>query len=137
LPSASSLDEEWLVARVEAAPGADSSQENVALPTTPGRPPVRLCGGVACEVDWTPSGTSLVIRMNPGAPSRARTFVLALGPDEALPRFPPHGIESEADLAGLRVVQAVDGFVYPSDEAPVVAFVRSATERNIYRIPVP
>jgi hypothetical protein len=70
------------------------------------------------------------------APKRERTFVVALGPGDALPRLPSYGIRSERDLAG-RVSQAFDGFVYPADSGSVVAFVRSRTERNIYRVPLP
>jgi serine/threonine protein kinase len=132
-----SPDDAWLVARVEAAPGADSTQENLAFPTTPGAPPVRLCP-MECEVDWTPNGKSLVVRLAAtGSPFVARTFIVPLRPGETLPHLPPYGIRSEADLAGVRISHVVDGSVYPADEAPLVAFVRSTTERNIYRIPVP
>ena len=126
----------WLVARVTTAPGVDSSQENLAFPTR-GGPPVRLCR-TACEVDWTANAKSLVVRLGGSdMPSGARTFVIALRPGETLPRLPPLGIRSEADLAGLHISQVVDGSVYPADAAPLVAFVRSTTQRNIYRIPLP
>ena len=131
-----SPDDAWLVARVEATPGADSSQETVAFPTS-GGPPLRLCG-TTCEVDWTPNAKSLVVRLGKtGSPLLARTFVIALRPGETLPRLPPHGIRSEADLGGLHISQVVDGPVYPSDVPPLVVFARSTTERNIYRIPLP
>lgn len=132
-----SPDGAWLVARVEAAAGADSSQETVAFPAKSGGPPLHLCG-TACEVDWTPSGSSLVVRLgNAGSASHGRTYVIALRAGEMLPRLPPGGIRSEADLAGLPLLQVSQGFVYPADVAPLVAFVRSTTQRNIYRIPLP
>jgi hypothetical protein len=130
-----SPDDAWLVARVEATPGADSSQETVAFPTS-GGPGRRLCG-TTCEIDWTPNANSLVVRLGrSGSPLLTRTIVIALRPGETLPRLPAHGIESEADLDGLRISQVVDGPVYPADVAPLIAFVRSTTERNIYRIPL-
>jgi eukaryotic-like serine/threonine-protein kinase len=131
-----SPDDAWLVARVEAAPGIDSSQENLAFPTSSGRP-VLLCR--SCEVDWTPNAKSLIVRLGTNeSPLRARTFVLALRAGETLPRFPPHGVISEADLTGLQVSQALTGAVYPADaSAAVVAFVRSTTQRNIFRVPLP
>jgi serine/threonine protein kinase len=133
-----SPDDAWLVARVETAPGASSSQENVAFPTTPGGSPVRLCGGATCEVDWTPDAKSLVLRLGKsGSALGGRTFVIGLRSGETLPRLPPEGITSDADLAGLQVSRVVDGAVYPADTAPLVAFVRSTTERNIYRLPLP
>jgi Tol biopolymer transport system component len=132
-----SPDESWIVARVETAPGADSTQENVAFPTTVDKPPIRLCG-MKCEIDWTPDGKSLVVRLgNAAPPLYARTYVLALPPGETLPHLPPGGIQSEADLGGLPISQVVDGSVYPADTRPLVAFVRSTTERNIYRISLP
>jgi hypothetical protein len=131
-----SPDDAWLVARVEAAPGIDSSQENLAFPTSPGRSPVLLCR--VCEVDWTANAKSLVVRLGDRETSQsARTFVLTLRPGETLPHFPLHGIRSQADLAGLRVSHTLDGFVYPADAAPRVAFVRSTTERNIFRVQLP
>ena len=131
-----SPDDAWIVARVEAAPGTDSSQENVAFPTTGEASPVRVCGGAACEVDWTPNATSLVVRLG-SLGGATRTFVVALAPGETLPRLPTRGIQSAADLAGLPVSRVVDGAVYPSDASPLVAFVRSATQRNIYQVPIP
>jgi hypothetical protein len=131
-----SPDDAWLVARVEAAPGIDSSQENVAFPTSPGRSPVLLCR--VCELDWTSNAKSLVVRLGEKEASQsARTFVLALGPGETLPHLPPHGIRSQVDLAGLRVSYTLNGFVYPADTAARVAFVRSTTERNIFRVELP
>jgi hypothetical protein len=66
-----------------------------------------------------------------------RTFVVALPAGKTLPRLPRRGIRSAADLAGLRVSQVADGEVYPSGLAPLVAFVRGTTQRNIYRVPLP
>ncbi len=130
-----SPDEAWIVARVQIRPGADTSQENLAFPTA-GGVPVRVCG--VCEVDWTPDGKSLVIRLNEsGSSSHTRTFVIALRPGETLPALPSSGIRSEKDLAGLPVSQIAEDGVYPADASGLVAFVRSTTERNIYQIPVP
>ena len=133
-----SPDDAWLVVRVEAAPDADSSQENFAFPTAGGTP-IRLCDGSSCEVDWTPNGKSLVMRLGGhfSSSSLGRTVLLALQPGEMLPALPSEGIRSEANLAGLHVIHAWDGAVYPSDDVPLAAVVKSMTERNIYRIPLP
>jgi hypothetical protein len=65
---------DWLIAKVQPAEGAEGSHANVAFPTTGGRP-VRLCDD-DCDVDWTPSGGSLVIRLGfrvgPSEPDRRR-----------------------------------------------------------------
>jgi len=72
-----------------------------------------------------------------GSIGHARTFIVPLVPGEMLPHFPPNGIQTDADLAALRISHVMDGSVYPADVAPLVAFVRSATQRNIYRVPIP
>jgi Tol biopolymer transport system component len=131
-----SPDEAWIVARVQARPGADSTQENVAF-STRGQPTIRLCD-TACEVDWTPDGLSLVLRVGGKAwPPRGRTYVVALRPGEMLPHFPREGVRSEAELSGFRISNILEGTVYPRDAARETAFVRTTTQRNIFRIPVP
>jgi eukaryotic-like serine/threonine-protein kinase len=131
-----SPDGAWLVARVQAVPGSDSTQENLAF-STRGEPTIRLCDAM-CEIDWTPDAASLVLRVGGGTWSpRGRTFVIALRPGEPFPRLPPEGVRSETDLAGLRILQVVEGAAYPGDAAHAIAFVRSTTQRNIFRIPLP
>jgi Tol biopolymer transport system component len=130
-----SPDEAWLVARVQAVPGTDSTQENLAF-STRGEPTIRLCDAV-CEIDWTPDATALVLRVGGEAWLRRRTFVIALKPGEVLPPFPTNGVRSEADVAGFPVSEVVEGAAYPRGAARAVAFVRSATQRNIFRIPLP
>jgi dipeptidyl aminopeptidase/acylaminoacyl peptidase len=132
-----SPDGAWVVARVETSPGTDSSQSNIAFPTTGGKAPVRMCR-MGCEVDWTPDGRGLVMRLgNDSGTSQSRTFVIALQPGESLPALPPEGIQSEADLVTVPVSASFDGTVYPSDVPSLVAYVRRATQRNIYRVPIP
>ena len=131
-----SPDEAWVIARVQAVPGADATQENLAF-SMQGEQMIRLCGA-ACEVDWTSDGTSLVLRAGAGLWSeRGRTFLIALRPGEMLPRIPPEGLRSEADLIGLRVSQVVEGAAFPQGVGRAVAFVRNTTQRNVFRVPLP
>jgi hypothetical protein len=78
-----------------------------------------------------------VIRLRINPSPRVRTYVLPLVEGEKLPHVPSQGIDSEAGLAGCRSSLVTDGGVYPSDAASRVGYVRSATERNIYRKPIP
>ena len=127
-----SPDGAWLVARVAAEAGS-SSQTNVAFPIAGGAP-VPVCD--TCDVDWTPDAKSLVLRLS-GDRQTARTFVIRLHDEETLPRLPPGGVHSEADLAQLPVTQITDGFVYPDGgESPQYAYSRVTIQRNIYRVPI-
>jgi Tol biopolymer transport system component len=131
-----SPDGAWLAARVPATAREPSRQTNLAFPAAGGSP-VAMCD--ACEIDWTPDGKSLIVRRSADQESTvrsaARTFVIALPPNETLPHLPANGIRSEADLAALPVVQTVDGFAYPGARAPMYAFNRGTIHRNIYRVP--
>jgi eukaryotic-like serine/threonine-protein kinase len=130
-----SPDGAWLMARVPAAGSANSAQTNLAFPTTGGSP-VPFCD--LCDVDWTPSAESLVVRLSSAdGQSPNRTYVIALESPGTLPRLPAGGIRSEADLTGLHILQSVDGYVHPSDTATLYAFGRSPIQRNIYRVPLP
>jgi serine/threonine protein kinase len=127
---------DWLIAKVQPAEGADGNHANVAFPTAGGSP-VRLCDN-SCDVDWTPAGRSLVIRV--GVQSSApptKTVVVALESGTTLPPWPARGIRSREDLSSLRVTREVDGWIYPSDTGSVYVFTRSTTQRNIHRVLLP
>lgn len=125
-----SPDGMWLTAQVGFAPG----NSVMAFPVSQAKP-VPVCAG--CEVDWTADGKSLVVRLALNqASNRARTFLVPLGPREALPPLPPEGIRSEKDLTDLPGSLAADGFLYPNDKFQVYAFRRETIQRNIYRVPL-
>ncbi|MEO8075913.1 MAG: protein kinase [Acidobacteriota bacterium] len=129
-----SPDGAWLIAMVEAPDAASGRRGILAFPTAGGNP-VQLCDN--CEIDWTPSGASLVVRLTTeDRHAPGRTLVLPLEPGRALPRLPAQGIRSPADLVGLHVLRDIDGFVYPGDVAPVYVAARTTTNRNIYRVPL-
>jgi eukaryotic-like serine/threonine-protein kinase len=127
---------DWLIAKVQPATGADGNHANVAFPTAGGSP-VRLCDN-SCDVDWTPDGKSLVIRL--GVPSSAApttTVIVALESGTTLPPWPARGIRSREDLSTLRVTREVDGWIYPSDAGSAYVFTRSTRQRNIHRVSLP
>ena len=122
---------DWLIALVQAAEDADGSLARVAFPTAGGSP-VRLCES-SCEVDWTPNGKSLVIRL--GVASSApptKTVVVAL---ESGTTLPP--IRSREDLSNLRITRELDGWIYPSGTGSAYVFTRNTTQRNIHRVSLP
>jgi len=130
-----SPDGTWLIVRAQPADRQDGSQVTMALPTA-GGPPVSLCA--LCEVDWTPNGRSLVIRLppsDPGAPGR--TYMVALESGSMLPRWSPQEIRSREDLSDLRITREVDGWLYPYNSGSTWLFARSTTQRNIHRVLLP
>jgi len=127
---------DWLIAKVQPTERADGNHANVAFSTAGGRP-VRLCDD-NCDVDWTPNGKSLVIRL--GGARRAgpnKTVVVALEPGSTLPPWPARGIHSRQDMGSLRITQEIDLWVYPSDTGSAYVFTRNTTQRNIHRVPLP
>jgi serine/threonine protein kinase/Tol biopolymer transport system component len=127
---------DWLIAKVQPAEGADGNHADVAFPTAGGNP-VRLCDD-DCNVDWTPNGKSLVIRLGAAhAPGPNKTFVVALEPGTTLPPWPARGSHSREDVSNLRITREIDGWIYPSGTGSAYVFIRSTTQRNIHRVPLP
>ena len=124
------------IARVEPAQAGGGNQDVVAFPTAGGSP-VPLCDN-SCDVDWAPTGSSLVIRV--GVQSSApptKTVVVAPESGATLPPWPARGIRSVEDLSSLRVTRELDGWIYPSDTGSAEVFTRNTTQRNIHRVPLP
>jgi Tol biopolymer transport system component len=128
---------DWVIAKVQPPDGAAGRHANVAFPTAGGNP-VRLCDE-DCDVDWTPNGQSLVIRLGP--PHRAgpnnKTIVVALEPGTALPTWPARGIHSREDVSHLRITREIDAWSYPSGSGSAYVFTRNTIQRNIHRVPLP
>jgi hypothetical protein len=118
---------EWLLARV--APSAHAGNNVVAFSAKDGSA-VPVCAD--CEADWAPGGQAFVIRDFPPQ----RSLVITLAPGEALPRLPATGLRSEADVAALADTVEVEGRRYPGLDATQYAYMKVATQRNIYRVPL-
>jgi hypothetical protein len=66
------------------------------------------------------------------------TYAVPLRPGQILPPLPASGIRSQEDAAalpGARTFPVRGAFAGPN--ASVYAFIKVATQRNIYRVPVP
>lgn len=97
---------------------------------------VRLCD--LCQLDWTPSGRALVARFDSRETgSVTGTVVVLLEPGSAFPPLPTPEIRTSSDLSSLPSAKRLDGWVYPDESGLTSIFVRTTTERNIYRVPVP
>jgi hypothetical protein len=123
---------DWIVASVPEDLGRSGNLINKAFPTSGAKAPVRLCHG--CDIDWMPDGRSLVIRFAGVDGPSSQTLMLPLQPGVSMPPFPPEGLRSKADLAGLPVAKELKGWHYPNATGSLSAFARVSTQRNIYRI---
>jgi hypothetical protein len=131
-----SPDGRWLAAWAYSA--AEGSM-NMAFPLEGGAP-VRTSKDIG-RLEWSPDGKLLYIsvrRMGRGFLAVGNTYVIPLPPGQMLPDIPPGGFATEAEIGkfpGATVIEAAD--VAPGPAAGVYAFSREATQRNLFRIPIP
>jgi eukaryotic-like serine/threonine-protein kinase len=132
---APSPDGAWVVAKVQPADRQEGYMATMAFPVAGGSP-ILLCD--TCDVDWTSSGRSLVIRFTPSSPiAPGRSLLVTLESSSMPPRWPAQGLRSRDDLNHLRIAREIQGWVYPSDTGSTYVFARSTTQRNIHRIALP
>ena len=95
-----------------------------------GKPPISLGGSV--RLSWAAGGVLIT-----SAPF-TRAFFVLLPPGQALPRIPAGGFGSEEDIARLPGAREIDERQVVLGPSPnIYAFYRGATQRNLYRVPVP
>jgi hypothetical protein len=85
------------------------------------------------DIAWTPDGRFLYLKI------AGATYAIPLQPGQPMPRLPTSGLQSKdavAALPGARLVSAENN-VFPGPDPSIYAFTKVATQRNIYRVPVP
>jgi hypothetical protein len=83
-------------------------------------------------LSWTPDGKLVYLKF------AGSTYAIPLRPGQMLPAIPAAGFPSKeavAALPGARLVS--DESVYPGPNSSTYALTKVATQRNIYRVPVP
>jgi eukaryotic-like serine/threonine-protein kinase len=138
-----SPDAKWVVA-FAALPGEEASAAFMAYPAGGGAP-MHLCD--RCQVQWAPDGKFLYVSFLTwdanGAEQREsqkphKTFAIPLTDSKAFAGLAARGFKSEAQLAALPGVRAIDQpFVLPGPEPSVYAFPKQTVHRNLYRVPLP
>jgi Tol biopolymer transport system component/predicted Ser/Thr protein kinase len=134
-----SPDGKWIV---ETSPAEDMSGAVIVYPVEGGSPTL-ICDACAqsssfergpgpASVNWSPDGKFLYLNF------RGSIYAIPLPPGQALPPIPATGFRTKEEVAavpGARLIAEPDAFVglNPSQ----YAFTRFATQRNIYRVPVP
>jgi Tol biopolymer transport system component len=136
-----SPDRKWLVVSLP-ADEEDSSLRTVAY-AVDGSRSVPLC--IYCNINWSPDGKTIHMAMGTSMRS-LQALSLPTKPGSMLPELPPHGllsIQEGEKLPGAKVVQS--GTVIGPGEGPssqispdarATAYLKNATQRNIYRIPL-
>jgi eukaryotic-like serine/threonine-protein kinase len=126
-----SPDGQWIVGWARLA--GNGFVSNYAFPAK-GGPPVRL--GDPINLQWSAGGESLSLSELPFA--EGKSYIIPLSPGRSLPPIPVNGFRSGQEvgrLAGARTIDVLDAVPGPSPG--VYAFARIATQRNLYRIPIP
>jgi Tol biopolymer transport system component len=120
----------------------DETANAVLLYPVTGGSPIAICGPCSrgSSVDhpgpsilsWSPDGKFLYFNFH------RSIYAIPLQPDQMLPPLPASGIRTEQDVAalpGARLIPQPEAFAGPNPS--IYAFTRVATQRNIYRVPVP
>jgi hypothetical protein len=95
-----------------------------------GKPPISL--GAGGQIGWAAGGALLATAGSPQA------FFVPLAPGQILPHIPVGGFHSNKEIAHLPGARKIEGRLVTVGPSPdVYAFYRGATQRNLYRIPVP
>jgi WD40 repeat protein len=139
LPFSVSPDGRW----VPAAEGPSPETRNVLMAhPTAGGVPTLVCkcygtpnitdGPMPPQMSWTPDGRFLYLKFD------AALYAIPLQPGQVLPPIPASGFQSKeavAALPGARLIS--EESVFPGPNPSIYAFMKVATQRNIYRVPVP
>lgn len=137
IPFGVSPDGRWVPAQVPGAWG-----ELMVYPAAGGGSPTMICGScsapqnterIPSPLSWTPDGKFLYLKFTDS------TYAIPLQPGQMLPPIPVAGFPSKdavAALPGARLISEEER-VYPGPNPSIYAFTKVATQRNIYRVPVP
>ena len=121
---------EWVEAW---APVAGSRESAVQLLPLRGGTPVIIGSNTALH--WSRSGDAVWV--SGGAVADGHTYIIPLHPGEVLPPIPADGFHSEEEIAHLPGAQLKNFGGAPGPSLSRYAFLRSTTQRNLYRVPIP
>jgi len=140
-----SPDGKWLVVWLEQK-DSESPSAVLLYPAEGGKPRLlcRKCGATgpaylgASIVNWSPDDRYFYLRLELPGMQVSSVHVIPVPPGQSLPAIPERGIESIQDvlaIPGVRTIPYSD--VFPGRDPSVYAFVRSTTQRNLYRVRLP
>ena len=123
------------------APQRLTSIDSWAVYPAGGSSPTRICGDCSQPqgtdimpppLSWTPDGRFVYLKF------AGSTYAIPLRPGQMLPPIPAVGFPSKeavAALPGARLIS--EASVFPGPDPSIYTFTKVATQRNIYRVPVP
>jgi Tol biopolymer transport system component/predicted Ser/Thr protein kinase len=132
-----SPDGKWVLV----SSSTDEMANGVMLYPVGGGSPIAICGPCTQRsvdhpgpsiLSWSPDGKYLYLNF------KGSMYAIPLRPGQMLPSLPASGIRTEQDVAalpGARLIPQQEAFAGPTPS--IYAFTRVATQRNIYRVPVP
>jgi serine/threonine protein kinase len=131
-----SPDDRWVTAT-----GSYEGAQWLMAYSTDGNAQVRLYPNGSARWHWSPDGRRVYLTISTSDASAAafgRTYVLPLPAGSMLPRVPPGGFRTEAELAAVPGVEVLPiGDLAPGVSPAIYAFSRETDSRNLYRIPLP
>lgn len=127
----------WLLAIAPYPEGSKMIPMTVAIPFDGGSPR-RLCASYCIPV-WSSNGKFLFIPVEASSPTTpGRSLAIPVGPGEALPQFPPGGLQPLAEPSVMPGAQSIHREeLVPGKDPSHYAYVNSAVHRNLYRILLP
>jgi Tol biopolymer transport system component len=128
-----SPDGRWIAAW---APLPGSGVPGSQLFPLDGGSPVVIGGGTTFR--WAPNGSALSFTSTFGVIPDGRSYIVPLPRGQIIPRVPAGGFHSEDEIAHLPGAQRIESrSVVLSSSMDLYAFYRGATQRNLYRVPIP
>jgi eukaryotic-like serine/threonine-protein kinase len=127
----------WLVATVAYPEGNGVFPMAMAIPLDGGNPR-RLCKSY-CDPIWSSRGDFLFVPVEPSSQtSPGRSLAIPIGPGETLPELPPEGIPLSAQPSVVPGAQSVDrAELVPGKDLSHFAYVKTTSQRNLYRVSLP
>jgi DNA-binding winged helix-turn-helix (wHTH) protein/Tol biopolymer transport system component len=127
----------WLTATVAYPEGNSAMPMVVAIPLDGGKPR-RLCKSY-CYPVWSSTGNFLFVPVEPSSQtSPGRSLAIPIGPGETLPELPPEGIALSDQPGVVPGSQSVDrAELVPGKDLSHFAYVKTTSQRNLYRVSLP
>ena len=132
-----SPDAQWLVTNGVPTAG-ETSISTMILPMTGGSP-IKILNAY-CLAQWQPDSRFFYLSVARGfqsAGAYGKTYALPVPHGKMLPDIPAGGFPSEAALAALPGVRAINSAdIAPGPAPDIYAFSRQTIHRNLYRVPL-
>jgi DNA-binding winged helix-turn-helix (wHTH) protein/Tol biopolymer transport system component len=127
----------WLTAAVAYPEGNNLLPIVMAIPLNGGKPQ-RLCKGY-CYPVWSSTGNFLFVPVEPSSQTNpGRSLAIPIGPGETLPELPPEGIPPSAQPGVVPGAQSIDrAELVPGKDLSHYAYVKTTSQRNLYRVSLP